>query len=256
MKQFILPESFNNQKEFKLFGNDFHYLCHVIRKKAGDSFKGLDTNGNQWQISIKEIGKDSCLLSLEAEKSLKKDNTICLTLVQCLPKGKKMDLIIRQAVESGVKKIIPVLSDHAIPKFDTSGDIKKKQLRWEKIAIEAMQQSGTASVPEISSPVKMDEIPFLWNNCGPGLFFHQKKIDDNSLHACLNENFEQVYIVIGPEGGLSNREVDLLDKAGFQSIYLGANVLRAETAALYAVAAVNVILLEKSKWNLHLSAAE
>jgi 16S rRNA (uracil1498-N3)-methyltransferase len=255
MKQYVLPETYKGEAELELTGDEYHYLCNVIRKKIGDSFPGLDKEGNQWKITITCISKDSCLLKLDAENS-KNNNTVEITLVQCLPKGKKMDLIIRQAVEAGVKRIIPVLSDHAVPRFDNNKDIEKKRQRWEKIAVEAMQQSGSKIIPEICSLIKMDNLPALWNECGPGLFCHQVKIDNNSFHKCLNEKINQVYIVIGPEGGLSDREVELLQNAGFQSIYLGDNVLRAETAAIYATAALNVILLEKMRWNLNLSAAE
>lgn len=255
MKQYVLPESFLGEAQLELKGEDFHYLCHVIRKKAGDMFPGLDKTGNQWKITIERITKESCILYLESVKA-KKTDTVEITLVQCLPKGKKMDLIIRQAVEAGVKRIIPILSDHAVPKFDNKKDIDKKRQRWEKIAVEAMQQSGSKIIPEINSPVKMDELPSMRDGRGMGFFCHQIKIDDNSFHKYLNESIDQVYIVIGPEGGLSNREVELLKKSGFRSIFLGNNILRAETAALYATAAINVILLEKNRWNLNLSAAE
>jgi 16S rRNA (uracil1498-N3)-methyltransferase len=254
MRQFILPESFAGDCSVKLTGESFHYICNVLRKKNGDSFPGLDKKGKGWQLTISEINNEFCMLEvipMESEKSGKVE----ITLVQCLPKGKKMDLIIRQAVESGVKRIIPVLSDHSVPRFDNDKDIEKKRQRWEKIAIEAMQQSGSSIIPEIHKPVKMDKVPLLWDQCGPGLFCHQEKIDENNLHKCLNENFNQVYIVIGPEGGISDREVKLLQEAGFQPIYLGDNVLRTETAALYTTAAVNVILLEKNTWNLNLPAA-
>lgn len=255
MKQYILPESFTGETVLELTGKDYHYLCHVIRKKKGDSFPGLDKMGNQWKITMENISKYSCHLGIQAMICDYSKN-IEITLVQCLPKGKKMDLIIRQAVEAGVKRIIPVLSDHTVPKFDNKKDIEKKYQRWRKIAEEAMQQSGSKIVLEICSLIKMDNLPSIWNNCGPGLFCHQVKIDNNSLHKCLNEKFNQVYIVIGPEGGISDREIILLKDAGFLSIYLGDNVLRAETAALYATAAINVILLEKIRWNLNLSATE
>lgn len=251
MRQFILPETFHGQHNMELLDENFHYICNVIRKKVGDSFPGLDRDGNKWLLTIIEISKESCNLKIDKIES--QNNTkVEVTLVQCLPKGKKMDLIIRQAVEAGVKRIIPVLSDHAVPRFENQKDLDKKRSRWEKIAQEAMQQSGTTIIPEILNPVKMDKIPEIWDKCGPGLFCHQIRIDNNSLHKCLNENINAVYIVIGPEGGISQREVELLENSGFQSIYLGDNVLRAETAALYATAAINVILLEKIRWNLNL----
>lgn len=255
MKQYVLPGSYKGETDLLLKGEDFHYLCNVIRKKVGDSFPGLDKEGKRWKITIKQICRDYCTLELEPVGDLS-GKSVEINLIQCLPKGKKMDLIIRQAVEAGVKRIIPILSDHSVPRFDSSKEIEKKRQRWEKIAIEAMQQSGSGIMPIIDNPVKMDQLPSLCEESGLRLFCHQIKIDDNSIHKCLNEKFNQVYIVIGPEGGISDREVVLLIESGFQSIYLGDNVLRTETAALYATAAINVILLEKTRWNLNLSAAE
>lgn len=255
MRQYVLPDSFNNESTFVLKNENYHYICNVLRKKVGDSFQGLDNKGNSWFLKISSVKDGNCTLEVKSIKTDKSEK-IEITLFQCLPKGKKMDLIIRQAIESGVKRIVPVLSDFAVPQFDNPKDIEKKRLRWEKIATEAMQQSGTTLIPEIGTPISMAEILRIEKNETIGLFFHQIKIDDNSLHKCLNEKVKQVYIVIGPEGGLSDREVEILKKANFQSIYLGGNVLRAETAALYATAAVNVILMEKSKWNLNLPKTE
>ncbi len=255
MRLFILPEVFNGENLLELKESKHHYLCNVLRKKEGDTFPGLDKNGKEWDIRIKKIASDSCLIELESS-SRKKGHLPELTLIQCLPKGKKMDLIIRQAVESGIKTIIPVMSDHAVPKLDNIKDIEKKTIRWKKIAIEAMQQSGSLTIPEIKNAVIMDQITEIWNNCDLGLFCHQKRIGDYSLHECLDNEAEKICLVVGPEGGLSDREVILLQNAGFKSVYLGNNVLRTETAALYATAAVNVILLEKNKWNLNLPIAE
>lgn len=255
MRQFILPDFYNGESFLSLEGDNFHYLCKVLRKNEGSSFPGLDKNGNRWLLTIKKINHNSCLLKISP--SIKKEeNTPEITLVQCLPKGKKMDLIIRQAVESGIKRIIPVMSDHAIPKFDNQKDIEKKRTRWKKIAIEAMQQSGSVKIPEIKKMILIDQIPKIWNNCGLSLFCHQNRIADNSLHDCLNEKTDHICIIIGPEGGLSDREVVLLQNAGFKSVFLGNNVLRTETAALYTTAAVNVILMEKNRWNLNLPIAE
>lgn len=249
MRQFILPEDFKGQSSLSLTGETFHYLCRVIRKKEGDSFPGLDKEGNRWKVTITSITDDHCLIDLEKDE-INRSHNAELTLVQCLPKGKKMDLVIRQAVEAGIKEIIPVLSDHAVPRFENDKDLEKKRLRWEKIAIEAMQQSGSSILPVIHKAVKMDDLPSLWNNRGPGLYCHQKRIDDNSLHLYLNGTPSNVCIVIGPEGGLSDRELSLLDTAGFRPVYLGDNVLRTETAALFATAAVKVILLENNVWSL------
>ncbi|MBN2657508.1 MAG: 16S rRNA (uracil(1498)-N(3))-methyltransferase [Spirochaetales bacterium] len=249
MRQFILPDEFDGRPDLSLTGENFHYLCRVLRKKEGDSFPGLDKDGSRWTIVIKAINESSCLLGISPD-SYFKGNTPEITLVQCLPKGKKMELVIRQAVESGVSRIIPVESDHAVPRFENDRDRLKKKERWEKIAIEAMQQSGSLIVPAINRPVKMDLVPSFMEGNSLGLFCHQERIDHNSLHQYLNETPHKVFIVIGPEGGLSDREVSILRKDNFKPVYLGDNILRTETAALYATAAVKVLLLEKETWSL------
>lgn len=249
MRQFILPDEFAGEETLSLTDENYHYLCRVLRKQEGDAFPGLDRKGNRWKILIGKIEENSCLLKISPDKSSRKQQTE-ITLVQCLPKGKKMDLVIRQAVESGVTRIIPVESDHAVPRFENDKDRGKKRERWEKIALEAMQQSGSEIVPEITSPVKMEKIfGYAGENC-LGLFCHQERIDHNSLHQYLNVTPEEVFLVIGPEGGLSDRELEILTGNDFKPVYLGDNILRTETAALFATAAVKVLLLENEKWSL------
>lgn len=250
MRLYILPDDFSGQNQLEISGEKNHYLCHVLRKKVGDSFPGLDKEGVEWQISITEIKEASCIISLEKLIN-KRVNKTEITLVQCIPKGKKMDLIIRQAVEAGIKRIIPVTSEHSVPRFENNKDRDKKIDRWKKIAIEAMQQSGSRQLLKINKIIPMSKVPELLKSNGIGLFCHQERIDQNSLHQYLNETPVEVFIVIGPEGGLSPDEINLLDRKGFNPVYLGDTILRTETAALYATAAVNVILLEKNKWSLN-----
>lgn len=249
MRQFILPDDFCGSGEQVLTGENFHYLCRVLRKREGSEFPGLDKEGNPYSIRIEEIGEDFCRLFLEREEKPETDGPV-ITLVQCLPKGKKMEQVIRQAVEAGVARIIPVMSDHAVPQFDSGKDREKKRERWEKIAIEAMQQSGLKTLPVIGNPVKMDDLPAFWKKRGPGLICHQERIDDGSIHRYLSDAGKEICIVIGPEGGISPREIDLLTAGGFKPVYLGNTVLRTETAALFATAAVKTILLEKRHWML------
>ena len=83
---------------------------------------------------------------------------------------------------------------------------------------------------------------------GIKLFFHQNRLEKGSLHGYLNSSTDSICVMIGPEGGLSDEETDFLLASGFHPVYLGENVLRTETAAIYALGAVNTILLEKNEW--------
>ena len=253
MKKFILPNYFDGSPTLTLHGDDFHYLIRVLRMKVGASFAGMDrTAGIDYKISIQKIGASSCLLSIEQESgSEKKGREISgthipgIVLFQCIPKGRKFDQIIRQATEAGVTKIIPVLSEYSIPRYDESPG---KKDRWMRIVQQALQQSGSKIMPEITGLLPFREISEVWNGQGVGLFFHPEILANEGLHSSLTATTGPVCIFIGPEGGFSENEVDYLLTHGVKPIYLGGNVLRTETAALYAIASVRTVLAEKNEW--------
>lgn len=249
MRQFVLPDYFTGQDSLILEEEDFHYLCHVLRQEKGASFPGIDKHGCNYSIIIEDIGKKSCSLAVKRITQGDMDEEAPrITLYQCLPKGKKIDQIIRQATECGVHEIVPVLSEFTVPQIKDPKDKKKKQQRWEKIAVEAVQQSGAKICPVIKEPIYFKEIPNRTKNMEINLFFHEKPLENSSLHGYLSIIPKSLSIIIGPEGGLSPKEVALLIEHDFLPVYLGDTILRAETAAIYALGAVKVILLEKNTW--------
>jgi 16S rRNA (uracil1498-N3)-methyltransferase len=254
MKVFVLPSGFSGGDFFELEGDDFHYLCRVRRLKAGDSFPAVDNGGNEYHLTLEEAGRKSCRLRVQKKgSSAEAGKEAALTLYQCLPKGSKFDTIVRQAVELGAAKIVPVRSRYAVPEIS---DEEGRLQRWRRIAKEAVQQSGAAGLPEIPGILSFADIPgdFGKTSGGDGkklgIFFHQNPLATNSLHGYLSSGPAEVALVIGPEGGLSDEEVSLLIKADFVPAYLGHRVLRTETAPVFAAAAVRIILLERERWNL------
>ena len=251
MRLFLIPEFYNGGSLLELTENDYHYLIRVLRYKKGYEFSGRDNKGNFFDLTLKEIFDDRCVLEVKesVDQRVKLPEII---LYQCVCKGKKMDQIIRQATEAGVYSIIPVVSDFSVPRLDTekSGKID----RWCKVIRVAIQQSGSRVNTQIEAPVTIDELPGIDEaaciNSEIGLFFHQEALDHGTLHGYLNSQPMRISLVIGPEGGLSDREIEVLYNKNYTSVYLKTNVLRAETAALYAVSAVQTILLESGNWVL------
>ena len=216
-------------------------------------------------LNLKELEREKNNISAEADTSGKKkdnetmetgesdsfvsENNICepeIILCQCLPKGKKMDLIVRQATEAGVSVIQPLDSEFSIVKYD-SKSWKGKHERFMKIVREAFQQSGSKTLPEVKEPVPLTSLEIDEKN-EIGLFFHQKSIENISLHQYLFTVPLKIKLIIGPEGGLSDKEIACLKEKNFKPVFLGENVLRTETAALYAAAAVKTIILERDSW--------
>jgi len=263
MKQFVLsfnpaetPADTDNESviEASLSGREHHYLIHVRRYCDGDIIPALSPDGRNFEMKILQAGKESCKVELryllreshEAEEPLPR-----ITLIPAVTKGKKMDLTIRQAVETGVFAIWPVLTEYCQVKYRNDSETSGKSERWKRIAVEALQQCGGNRATELDSVRTMKEVLKKWDNRGPLFFLHEKISEETpplSLHRHLAEPVEDLAIMTGPEGGLSPSETRQLLDYGGKPIYLGERVLRAETAAIYGIAAVSTIIRERTEW--------
>lgn len=124
-----------------------------------------------------------------------------------------------------------------------------KLARRRRIAEEAVQQRGRSTVPAVEPVRDLPELPPVGaGESEIGLLFYEKALADHGIGSYLSAGPRRVAIVIGPEGGLSDDEVDILDRRGFNSVSLGPNVLRTETAAIYAIAAVQSVYRELVAW--------
>lgn len=247
MKQLILPEDYSGESLYSLSSGDSHYIINVQRKEIGYKLNLLDSQGNRYNGTIVDIVNGECLLQLTKSGEVT-DNLNKIILFQSIPKGQKIDLMIRQAVEAGVYEIVPIMADHSVPQFKTSQDREKKRDRWNKIIKEASQQSGTESLTKLSSLQTFKEALDNLEKPYTGIYFHQVPLENRSLHSLLQSPEKNIVLVIGPEGGLSGNEVKLLDEYGFKPALLGQNILRAETATTFALGAVSMLLFEKDEW--------
>jgi 16S rRNA (uracil1498-N3)-methyltransferase len=249
MRQFVLPSSWRGENSLVLTGREHHYLSRVLRLSPGAGFPAVDGNGLRYTCRIRTMDTAATSVTVTPTVEEKKESEIQLTLLLSIPKGKKMDQVIRQATECGVHRLIPFLSEHCTVQLDTE-DFKRKQERWQKIAREALQQSGTRVSPDILLPIRHPELEEATRDLDKVFFFHEKALDGPNLHELLHTGPRKIGLLIGPEGGFSNQELELFFSLQYYSVYLGDSVLRAETAALYAVAAVQTILRESRRWQL------
>jgi 16S rRNA (uracil1498-N3)-methyltransferase len=249
MRVFILPQDPPFGRFIDLTGEDYHYLARVRRVKVGDRFLGSDSRGEHWQCTVVRVGPSSLRLRVEETAAASESGQPLIHLIPCLPRGTKMDLIVRQATEAGVRRLIPVFSRYSQIRFSKGAENKLE--RWRRIARQAVQQSGADPVPDIEAPRELEPLLRDLEEVQSGevrLFFHQDREGADTLHRCLSKSVKIVTLVVGPEGGLSPEEVELLRRKGFVPITLGHTVLRTETAALYAVAAVQTVIHERNLW--------
>jgi 16S rRNA (uracil1498-N3)-methyltransferase len=263
VKQFILKEAPDRDGAVRLEGDDYRYLVRVRRLVAGECFPALLPTGEETLIKIISVSNNVLTGRLteishgehgDTEKKKSEEENFPklppIILFQALPKGDKMDLIVRQAAEGGITEIVPFVSEFSVAKTGASG---QKFTRWERIIKEARQQSGSKIATSIRQPMTKDGLFEYWDGLKDGalgLLFHHEGLAQEGLHGYLNNIPSLVALTIGPEGGFSGSEVSLFLERGFKPLTIGDTVLRTETAALYCAAAVRILLLERESWEL------
>lgn len=296
MKQFILKEGPDKDGIIRLRGKDYHYLVKVRRLKPGAVFtalppsslkehsalnNGVNNAENPVTVSVLSTDGHTLIGSVLPEGGLLPTGQPAVAgqpmvaippviLFQGIPKETRMDLIVRQAAEGGISKIVPFFAEYSIPKKQSRNlapgkNHEAKTLprvkRWERIIKEARQQSGSAIDTQIQAPLVKDELFDYWKKLlsetegkALGLVFcllsDKKPLAQGGFHGYLNREPPLIVLAVGPEGGFSAAELDCFINAGFKPVNMGEAILRTETAALYAAAAVKITLLEKAYWTL------
>ncbi|HSV56152.1 MAG TPA: RsmE family RNA methyltransferase [Magnetospirillaceae bacterium] len=253
MRRYVLPPEWQGGPTCVLAGEAARYLQAVLRLVPGNGFPGLDREGRRYRIEVLIVSPGRVELAVRPEEPGLDSGPRPprIVLIQALPKGRRMDQVIRQAAEAGVARVIPVESSRSVARIRDGGGAAAKRDRWERIVREALQQSGSDRFTEVDLPRPFSDLPSFLGPGGPGrvgVFFHESPLDGGTLHRYLSREVDEVVACVGPEGGYSGEEIRFLDGLGFLPAHLGPTVLRTETAALYAVAAIQVILMERSSW--------
>lgn len=261
MRRLLLDRDPDSGGRTLIAGRDAHYLSRVLRMGPGDGFRALSPGKREYQLRIVAVDQAGvhCVCeagsndSPDASRFAFRSGLPQLVLLQAWPKGQKLDLIVRQAVEAGVGEIIVFVGDHSVVK-PSSADMDTRRERFERIAKEALQQSGAAGPCRIHTASCMEEALSIREALAEGfslplsLLMHQDTLAQNTLHRYLDSTPDSLAIAVGPEGGFSPRECALAQARGCVPFVLGPTVLRTETAALFALAAVEIIILERSSW--------
>lgn len=239
----------------ELSGKDFNYLIHALRLKEGQEIMGRDRDGRLWDLRITDIRKNRCTLSAsQAQSAQSKTDALPearplkpIILYQCLPKGRKADDMIKKATEAGVRDIVLVRSRNCVASLE--GKEETRLSRYDALIAEAIQQSGSMVPTKVHGVIDISAIPedLRSRSCGMeslGLVLHQTRLTENQsdLFSCVRGFDGCTALVVGPEGGLEEDECTMLLDAGFKAVLLKTNILRCETASIYAIGAVQTIL--------------
>lgn len=268
MRQFISSSAPDGKGLLKISGKDYRYLKQVLRLKSGDMLAVRLPDGTLQNTTVCNVEEASRCVVLQVCGATGEEEGSTITrgtqaseveaaalgveyyLFQYIAKPVKMEQIIRQAVECGVKYIVPVIGEYSQKSSVLAMQSSKKD-RIERIIREARQQSGSPVETEVLEPVSTADAIALWkkacDSCGEGekaeaVVLWERNENTRSLKEILsqdeNKKMTKVAIAVGCEGGISPDEVSELGSGAFATIHFPGNILRCETAALYGIAAV------------------
>ena len=238
MPRFFVRNEQVKEKTIEILGEDIKHIKNVLRKQIGDKLEICNQDTKKSYICEIERLEDKSILTKIIEELKKDDNKISVDIYQGLPKADKMELIIQKSVELGVNAIIPVAMKRCVVKIDTKDEIKKIT-RWQKIAESAAKQSGRNTIPEIKNVINIEKVNQLIKEYDSVIVAYENEKENTIKHELLKlkekvktNNKIKIAIVIGPEGGLEEKDVELLKQNGAKIVTLGNRILRTETVAL------------------------
>jgi 16S rRNA (uracil1498-N3)-methyltransferase len=231
MSRFYVPQPQIESGLLRVEGSEVKHIRKVLRLKAGDRITIFDGSAREYEGSIVESEPSFVSIRVLTTSSPQRDSPLGITLAQSLLKGEKMDYLIQKATELGMERIVPFVSARSVPLVEESKQQERRR-RWEKIAIEASKQCGRGSLPKIEP---LQEYAEMLRSASP---------DSIRLILCEREGVslketlkgsakrKRVFFIVGPEGGLSQEEVEAAREEGFVPVTLGKRILRSETASL------------------------
>lgn len=237
MQRYFAKEK--NGNYFILGSDDLYHIRTVMRMKDNDKIYVVYEK-TTYICCLENVKKD---ILIKIEETLKNDNknNIQVTLFLPLLKEQKMDLVIQKATELGISKIIPMKTSRSIIRLD-EGKESKKLDRWRRISKEASEQAHRETIPEIEEVIDINNVQLL-----PGLNIICSTIEkEKNIKYILQNNreYDRINIVIGPEGGLSEKEENRLKEIGYIPVTLGSNIMRVETVPIFVLSIVNYEFME------------
>jgi 16S rRNA (uracil1498-N3)-methyltransferase len=206
------------------------HLSKVLRLRIGDEIILFSGDGREFIGAIESVRGSRVSASVRRSAAVDRESPFAVTLVQCVPRGDRMDFIVQKATELGVTRVVPVLSQRSVVRLDAA-QAESKAAHWRAVAVNACEQCGRNRVPIIEAPSPL--VSYLGHSAPTSarLVLEPEAVPN----AVLVDPIAAVEIAVGPEGGFAADELDAFRIAGFARVRLGPRILRTETAAIAAL---------------------
>jgi 16S rRNA (uracil1498-N3)-methyltransferase len=232
-RRFFVDEVRDGRAELR--GEEARHLSRVLRGEAGEKYE-ISDNGSVYLAEIETVAKDRVVFRVLEELGAQ-EAALHLTLYASLFKFDRFEWMLEKATELDVQKIVPLIAERSEKGLEQAA--RKRIERWRKILLESSQQSRRARVPEICLP---ENLPKLLGVGEENRYFLDERPGGQPLFSALPEKrspADEVTLLVGPEGGWTDMERSGILEAGWTPVSLGPLILRAETAAIAALAVVS-----------------
>jgi 16S rRNA (uracil1498-N3)-methyltransferase len=234
----FVDQKLQAEAEFVLADVAAHHISRVLRLRLGHQLILFDGHGGEYDAEISKLDKRHVEVHTHQYLEVENESPLHITLVQGISRGQKMDFILQKAVELGVDRIVPVMTEFGNVRLDEERQQKKIE-HWQGVIIGACEQCGRNKIPELVAPLSFDESIDIKNG---------KDMLKIVLHPGAGESLSklskpkgEITLLVGSEGGFSDNEIGKACTGGYQIINIGPRILRTETAALAAISACQVL---------------
>ncbi len=217
-----------------------HYLGHVLRVRVGEEVTLFDGGGAQYSAEVMTVDRKRVELRTGQMLPTGTESSLRVTLIQSVIRSERMDFCVQKATELGVHEIVPVFTHRTVVKIPQDR-LNKRTDHWQKIAVSACEQSGRVLVPNVLSPLSLQDAVARTLDSNTVLLALDPWADPLPLQKYTPPKGATVAVCIGPEGGFTEEELNFLRDSNALSVTCGPRVLRTETAGIVAVAACQML---------------
>lgn len=236
MQRYFVDEQCIDGKYIHIDNFNHKHMQRVMRFRNGEKVTCILPNSCTYIYTIIDIEEGLLEQGERIEENHELD--VDVTLIYGLPKNDKFEFVLQKATELGVRRVVPFLSKRSIIKTDQK-TFAKKYDRYLKILKEASEQSYRQVIPELTPLVKMDDIHHYLSDINLVAYEESSKQGEHvEFYRSLNQEYKSITIIVGPEGGFDQSEIDEMKKLGIRECSLGKRILRSETAPLYMLSVI------------------
>ncbi len=236
MQRYFIDEKCIEDNLIYIDDYNYKHMAKVMRYRNGDQVVCILPNHQTYLYEIADIDKGILKQVNQIDEDHELD--VDVTLIYGLPKSDKFEFVLQKATELGVKRIVPFLSKRSIIKTDKD-TFSKKEERYKKILKEASEQSYRQCIPELMPLAKIKELQQYLSDINLVAYEESSKQGEHStFYNALHSDYKSITIIVGPEGGFDQSEIDMMKTMGIKECSLGKRILRSETAPLYMLSVI------------------